>query len=72
MLVSLCEWMLGEGMLGELSMVNGENSTILLLLNFYADLSSTLSVIRYQLSIINFTIHLSIGLVGLSIMRLLK
>jgi hypothetical protein len=64
--------MLGEGMLGELSMVNGENSTILLLLNFYADLSSTLSVIRYQLSIINFTIHLSIGLVGLSIMRLLK
>ena len=51
MLVSLCEWMLGEGMLGELSLVNGESSAILLLLNFYANSSSTLSVISYQLSI---------------------
>jgi hypothetical protein len=55
MLVSLCEWVLGEGMLGELSMVNVENSTILLLLNFYANSSSTLSVFSYPLSISQFT-----------------
>jgi hypothetical protein len=45
------------GLNGEWAMVNGESSTILLLLNFYANSSSTLSVFSYPLSIIHFTIH---------------
>jgi hypothetical protein len=39
-------------------MVNGESSAILLFLYYYANSSSTLSVIHYQLSIFQFTIDL--------------
>jgi hypothetical protein len=41
-----------EWMLGELSMVNGENSIILLFLKHNANSNSTLSVISYPLSVI--------------------
>ena len=37
----------GEWIVGEWAMVNGESSVILLLLNYYASSSSTLSVISY-------------------------
>ena len=53
-------------------LVNGQSSTSLLLLNFYANSSCTLSVINYPLSISPLTIDPSSGLVGRSIMRLLK
>jgi hypothetical protein len=45
------------GLNGEWAMVNGESSTSLMLLNYYANSSSTLSVFSYPLSIIHFTIH---------------
>ncbi len=49
-------WWMGNGewRTGEWSMVNGENSIILLLLNYYANSFSTLSVIHYHLLIIHF------------------
>jgi hypothetical protein len=45
----LCEF---EWMLGELSMVNGENSIILLFLKQNANSTSTLSVFSYQFSLL--------------------
>ena len=45
----LCEF---ECMLGELSMVNGENSIILLFLKQNANSTSTLSVFSYQFSLL--------------------
>jgi hypothetical protein len=41
-----------EWMLGELSMVNGENSIILLFLKQNANSTSTLSVFSYQFSLL--------------------
>ena len=38
-------------------MVNGQSSAILFFLDYYANSPSTLSVIHYQLSIFQFTIH---------------